>query len=210
MTLSQALRRDTRTLHRAVEASGMMSALLRGQIDMPGYVALQRNLHAIYAALEPALQRQARHRSISPLGCARFCRLEPLTADLVELHGAAWALDIPLAPAASAYADHLQAIERQQPALLAAHAYVRYLGDLSGGQLLRGIVARSLGLADGVGTRFFDFGDAATVQALAASFRRGLDELDLAPVSEADVVHEAQHAFALHAQLFEELDAAQR
>ena len=208
MTLAHALRTGTHSLHRSVEASGLMSALLRGQIDRAGYVIMQRNLHAIYAALEAALEQHSNHPALSPLGCARYRRLDALASDLLALQGPAWALDLALMPTAAAYAEHLHGLAREQPARLAAHAYVRYLGDLSGGQMLRSIVAGALKLGDGVGTSFFDFGDSATVQALAASFRAGLDALPLVAISTTALVQEAQFAFTLHARLFDELDAA--
>ena len=45
-----------------------MAALLHGRLDRRGYRLLLRNLEAIYAALESALQRHAAH----PAALARF------------------------------------------------------------------------------------------------------------------------------------------
>ena len=80
-----------RSLHRSVESSGLMSALLRGQIDRAGYVIMQRNLHSIYAALEAALEQHSNHPALSPLGCARYRRLDALASDLLALQDPAWA-----------------------------------------------------------------------------------------------------------------------
>lgn len=38
-----------------------------------------------------------------------------------------------------------------------AHAYVRYLGDLSGGQFIRRRIAKAYGLEDSAGVSFYDF-----------------------------------------------------
>lgn len=55
-----------------------------------------------------------------------------------------------------------QLASSDEPAPLLAHAYVRYLGDLSGGQVIRRRVAKSYGLdvdgdGDGRGTEFYAF-----------------------------------------------------
>ena len=48
-------------------------------------------------------------------------------------------------------------ISSQDPSTLLSHAYVRYLGDLSGGQVIRSRVSKAYGLEDGAGVSFFDF-----------------------------------------------------
>jgi len=58
------------------------------------------------------------------------------------------------------YTTHLQALsDSADPSLLLAHAYVRYVGDLSGGQVIRRHVAKAYGtdVASGEGVRFYDF-----------------------------------------------------
>jgi heme oxygenase (biliverdin-producing, ferredoxin) len=92
------------------------------------------------------------------------------------------------------------------PGLLVAHAYVRYLGDLSGGQIVRRIVAKSLHLSSDAGLRFYDFGDAAQAKALAQWFRQGLAAIKATAAEQAALCAEAQFAFTLHRGLFEELD----
>ena len=43
------------------------------------------------------------------------------------------------------------------PSRLLAHAYVRYLGDLSGGQFIRRRISKAYGLDDGAGVSFYEF-----------------------------------------------------
>jgi heme oxygenase (biliverdin-producing, ferredoxin) len=205
MSLSDRLRADTRELHTAAERAGIMPALLRGTLERARYTALLRNLHAIYAALEPALVRHAAHAEVAPLVFPALFRQAALAADLAALHGPAWADELPLQPAALRGVARLHELDAQQPALLVAHAYVRSLGDLSGGQMLRTLVARSYGLAGDAGTRFYDFGDAAAVNRHQQLFRAGLAALEAdAPRIDA-LVAEARWAFGLHAELFVEL-----
>ncbi len=204
-TLARQLRTDTRALHTEVERTGVMRLLLRDQLDRAGYCALLRNLHAIYAALEPALQRHASHLAVGPVVFETLFRAAPIAQDLRELHGADWADAIPLRRSSERYVARLHAIDENSPALLVAHAYLRTLGDLSGGQMLGKIVTRSLQLEPGQGTRFYDFGTPAEVAAHLQAFRAGLDTLPLGPGDQQAIVDEACRAFLLHAELFTEL-----
>lgn len=58
-SLALRLRSETRALHTSAERIAFMRTLLRGRMLLHAYVALRRNLHAIYAALEPALLHHA-------------------------------------------------------------------------------------------------------------------------------------------------------
>lgn len=63
------------------------------------------------------------------------------------------------APALSdflAHIHHLSTTPGWAPLLL-AHAYVRYLGDLSGGQIIGGRIRRAYNLKGNDGTAFYDF-----------------------------------------------------
>lgn len=203
--LAQRLRDGTQPLHSHTERAGIMPALLRGTLPALGFHQLQRNLHVVYAALEPALSDHAKHPALAPLHQPVLARCSALGHDLADLHGPDWASALPVLPAASAYADRLQQLASHDPAALAAHAYVRYLGDLAGGQALGRVVRRAYGLTGQAGTRFFDFGSAEQVKALAQQFRSGLDALPLTPAQVDALVQEAQWAFGQHARLFEAL-----
>ena len=63
-----------------------------------------------------------------------------------------------LTTAATAYVERLAWLDERDAPLLVAHSYVRYLGDLSGGQVLGRVVAGALRLGDGRGTAFYTFG----------------------------------------------------
>jgi heme oxygenase len=203
--LAERLRTATRDLHRQVERAGLMPALLRGQLPRQGYLLLLRNLHTVYQALEDGLDRHAAHPGLSPLGCAALRRLPALTLDLQQLHGDDWAQALPLTDAAADYAAHLHRLARTRPALLAAHAYVRYLGDLAGGQTVGRIVSQGLALPAGQGVAFYDFGAPERVRALAVGFRQALDHIAPDEAAVQALVDEACSAFERHRDLFEQL-----
>jgi heme oxygenase len=204
--LAARLRTATHELHRLVERAGLMPALLRGQLPMAGYLALLRNLQPIYAALESGLARHAAHPQLAPLPLAGLARAPALAADLESLHGPGWALDLTLCAAAQAYVGRLQQLADHQPALLAAHAYVRYLGDLNGGQVLARRVGQALRLSPGQGLAFYDFGPDEQAAAQARALRDGLDAIAPDEPAAQALVDEACAAFERHRELFEQLE----
>ena len=206
--LAERLKSETRTLHTAAERSVFMGELLRGRLERAAYGALLRNLHAVYAVLEPALERHAGHPAVAPIYLPPLWRTPALEHDLAALHGLRWAEELALQPAAAAYVDRLREIDRSQPDLLLAHAYVRYLGDLSGGQMLRQIVAKSFPHDGSAAVAFYDFGDALATQALTQAFRAGLAAVTVDDRQAEALVREARLSFGLHQRLFDELAAA--
>lgn len=208
--LAALLRQETHTLHKRVESSAFMKALLGGQVAKSAYVLLLRNLEPIYAELEEGLTRHASAPGIAPIAMQALFRLPNLHRDLQFLHGALWFEELPQLGACSAYVNHLQAIQIHSPERLMAHAYVRYLGDLSGGQMLRHIVVRSLKLTDANnGVDFYNFGESHDVAALVKTFRLGLNQIGAAADGHTGaLVEEALVAFELHVNLFHDLARA--
>jgi heme oxygenase len=197
--LPQRLKAATREAHAHAERSGVMGALLAGSVARADYIALLANLSAIYRALEPALERLAPRWP----GFGALARTAALEADL-RAFGAG---PTPLAPATLGYVERLDALRGASAHRLWAHVYVRYLGDLHGGQILADRVRHRFALPDG--TRFYDFGDAAQVQRLREGVRAQLASVRLDAAETDAVVAEAVWAFAAHCDLFEQIGPTQ-
>jgi heme oxygenase len=202
--LPERLRLGTRDLHVRSERSGVMAELLGRRMGCSGYCALLRNLHAIYAALEAGLTGSPHGSWLSDQDLAALRREAAIAADLDFLHGPDWRTGLTVVPAATQYVQRLQ----DAAPLLPAHAYVRYLGDLYGGQMLKRLIAQSLGLgpADAAAaTHFYGFGDEAQVQQLRASLRQALAGLPVNEELAQQLLAEARWSFEQHILLFEEL-----
>lgn len=207
LPLPQRLRDATHALHRQTEQAGLMPQLLAGRLARPQFVRMQRQLHALYTALEAALDLRGAESGVGDALRHALRRAPALAGDLHALHGDGWAA-LPLCPALHTYVQRLRVLAARGRTELLAHVYVRYLGDLHGGQILQARVARMLGLVPGAaGTGFYGFGDAAQVGALRQAVRDTLAEAPLTPAEADAVVAEACWGFAQHARLFEELAA---
>ena len=220
--LAQRLRDDTAHLHREAERSPFMAALLAGRCDHVAYCLLLQHLCPVYAALEDSLPRAAHHPWLRGFWSPALRRLPALQADLACLQDLQGMSDGGLAgavpPAVRSYATRIAAlvpaasttVSDTAAAQLLAHAYVRYLGDLSGGQILRRIVRHSLGLTGAAGTAFYDFGEPAQATALARQMREALQALPDSGAAADAAVSEARWCFDQHLRLFEALDTLTR
>jgi heme oxygenase len=208
LPLVERLKSGTAAMHRRVERGAFMSRLLHGEIERGTYLALLHNLRAIYGALEAALVRHAADPGVAPVVLPELFRCRALDLDLQVLSRAQAHIGPSLRPAAVQYVQRLGELDITTPALLVAHAYVRYLGDLNGGQALRRVVARGLSLQGSAGTMFYDFGDDAGRRQLIARFRNGLAAVEARTPDAQAIVAEAVGAFERHEALFEQLAVA--
>lgn len=205
---SRRLREDTRRSHTMAENTDFLRGFLRGVIDEHHYLRLLADLQHVYAAMESALDRAA---PICPAVAAVWFpglrRLAALERDLAFFSGLA--AETPPAPSAAArrYARRIEEINTHEPALLVAHAYTRYLGDLSGGQVLKSLLRRALRLSGEEGTAFYEFVELPDVAAAKRVFRSRLDVLPGAtPELHDRLVAEANHVFALNLAVFRSLE----
>jgi len=143
--LSQRLKAHTKGHHRRAERAGAIRAITGGTITPPVYRRYLRSLHPVYAALERRLATANGDGMLDPLTTSALARAPALESDLAALAGPGWRHELPEVPASGRY---VLAIESADLAGLMAHAYVRYLGDLNGGAVLRRMLKRALGLPD--------------------------------------------------------------
>lgn len=95
---------------------------------------------------------------------------------------------------------------RTHPELLVAHAYTRYLGDLSGGQVLKKIAQKAMALpSSGEGLAFFTFPNIDSPTKFKQLYRARMNTLEMTPEVKHRVTEEAKTAFLLNIELFEEL-----
>lgn len=187
---------STKTLHVEAERSGIIRDLLRGEASRAGYTLLQRNLLPAYEALEAGLDAHRASPLLGPLAAYRLDRAPALRADLAALCGGDFT-QLPLLPEGAAYAQRIADAAQGDGELLIAHAYTRYLGDLSGGQILKKLLAKRPGLAPNELT-FYDFPDHADLAALKGAYRHALDDAGARAAHPKAIVDEGSVAFQLN------------
>lgn len=203
--LAAKLRDGTAKSHSMAEGADFIKCFLQGVIDKPSYRKLAANFYFIYTALEAELTRHKDSPILSGLYTPELWRQKTLEQDLAYYYGADWRQQIQASEACKKYVKHIQEVSNNNPELLAAHAYTRYMGDLSGGQILKKIAKQAMGLKDNDGTAFYEFETIRNHGEFKKIYRAALDTLPVDDATQDRIVEEANFAFHLNMEMFQEL-----
>ena len=203
--LATKLRVGTKKAHTMAENVGFVKCFLKGVVEKNSYRKLVANLYFVYSAMEEEMDRHKNHPLVSKINFKELYRQRSLEKDLSYYYGGNWREQIQLTPAGEAYVQRIRQVSNQEPELLIAHSYTRYLGDLSGGQILKGIAQTAMNL-NGKGTAFYEFEDIPDENAFKNKYRQALDELPIDDATADRIVDEANAAFAMNMKMFEELE----
>jgi heme oxygenase len=172
---------------------GVFDRLFDGTLRLDDYTRWHAQQYFVYEAVEAAAERYADDPVAGPFVFPELARLPAIEADLAFLMGPTWRSGIEPLPATRAYVDRIEAAAAW-PGGYIAHAYTRYLGDLSGGQAF-GKAARGHYGFDGAGASFYDFPGIKSPKAFKEEYRARLDAVDLSEADRDRVVEEVLLAY---------------
>lgn len=204
--LATQLREGTQEAHTMAENVGFIKGFLQGVVEKASYRKLVGNFYFVYRAMEEAFDAQREHPVLGHLYFPELWRTHTLEQDLTYYYGSDWKTQVKMSPACAEYVDRINQIAADQPELLVAHAYTRYMGDLSGGQILKKIAKRAMSLEDGSGLAFYDFEQIPKAGAFKNKYRAAMDSLPIDDDTATAIVQEANDSFHLNMKMFKELE----
>jgi len=176
-----SLRELTNEKHKRAERSKLVHRMLKGAMtEKQYYEYLSNQLMAYYI-----LESYADYKKLFD-GIESIKRTTNISNDLRELEQKHGFETIMITDATKRYIDYIQDISADPDKLL-AHIYVRHMGDLSGGQIIKRYVP-------GSGT-YYDFSE--DVNVLKEKLRSKLNDL---------MAEEANKCFDMIYEMFEELE----
>ncbi|MCK7641860.1 biliverdin-producing heme oxygenase [Corynebacterium sp. P6145] len=211
LPLSKALKSSTADAHKSAEYSTFTQDLMAGKLTVADFIALQEQSWLFYRALENAARAVADDPIAAAIVDPALERVPSIEADLDALHGTTdWREKVTALPATEAYVASLNEIadDADAPGLI-AHHYVRYLGDLSGGQVIARMMQRHYGLGPEV-LSFYRFAGIPKVKPYKDSYRAALDSLPLEASDRERLLDEACAAFLFNFNLFADLGRTSR
>lgn len=200
--LAARLRRETRSIHRIVESTRIAKAFFRGTLNRRTYAEGLACLYPVYAAMEAHLAGLPPGHRMAPFFLPNVFRAQAILADL-RFYG------VPAEPLRRGASEHyharIQALAAQDSPLLVAHAYVRYMADVSGGVIAGKVAQRVLRLPSREGLAFLTFPEVVDPAIFRAHFRARLDAFSADAEECTRIVDEAKLAFAFNRELADEM-----
>ncbi|NP_001096609.1 heme oxygenase 2a isoform X1 [Danio rerio] len=205
--LSEVLAAGTKESHDKAENSPFVKDFLRGRIKRELFKLGTTALYYVYSAIEEEIEKVKDHAVFAPLYFpSELHRQEALAKDLAYFYGEDWESQISCSAATQPYVDRIHEVGRDDPVLLVAHAWTRYMGDLSGGQILKKVAQRALKLPPtGEGLNFYHFEGIHNPTAFKRLYRSRMNELEVDAETKAKLLDEANLAFKLNLDVFTEL-----
>ncbi|MCK1821896.1 biliverdin-producing heme oxygenase [Streptomyces sp. XM83C] len=205
-SFSTVIRTASREQHTEAETSTFMADLLGGRLGVDAYARYTEQLWFVYEALETGIEQLADDPVAGPFVRPELFRLPALERDLAHLRGPDWRAGLRALPATRAYAARVRECAERWPAGYVAHHYTRYLGDLSGGQVIRDKAERTWGFTRrGDGVRFYVFDEIPNPAAFKRHYRELLDGFRADELERQRVVTECKRAFELNTAVFRAL-----
>jgi len=187
--------------HHQAEGMGFSRALLSGSATPLQLAALIRALEPAYGRLEQLAPALTTRHAAGGIPWLQLRRHEALAQDVASL---AALPDTAASAAAASWLARLNDLALQAPHRLLAHVYVRYGGDLSGGQQLAEQANQILAAAGLPALRFWRF--ERPIPELRAALHDGFEALRLSEAEEQGLLEECEAAFLLTQRLLAELE----
>ncbi|KAI4832615.1 hypothetical protein KUCAC02_015577 [Chaenocephalus aceratus] len=204
--LSEQIKKVTMEIHTRAEKTELMMSFMRGQVTLAQYKLLLCSLYEVYQTLEEEMDRNSNHPGVAPIYFpTELARLDAIAKDLEYFYGRDWREKIVVPAATKRYCHRLRQIGKENPVFLVAHAYTRYLGDLSGGQVLGRIAQKSMGLKSSEGLSFFAFPGVSNPTLFKQLYRSRMNSVELTEEERNGMLEEGVRAFELNIQVFDDL-----
>ena len=203
-TFSKKIKKDTSKSHSMAENTGFVTNFLAGVVSKESYKQLIADFYFIYTALEEQVEKFKDDPFIAPIAFDELKRVPALEKDCEFYWGENWRNTISPTDACRNYVKRVKKINAK---FLVGHHYTRYLGDLSGGQILRNIANKSMNL-NGEGLAFYEFEGISNPGNFKNRYRTALDNL---PITWSDgelIINEANYAFKLNMDVFDEIGSS--
>jgi heme oxygenase len=208
LKLSKMVREGSDVLHKKAERRPFMRVFFRSQLTKDQYAEWLGRLSYVYAALEEVAEELKGDSQFARFFLPELFRSQRIDQDLKFFVGDDWRSRITPSPVTKEYADRIRWTGSSWKPGYIAHQWLRYLGSLSGGKVLKGLVQKAYSLPDDSdGLEFYKFPEVSDPMVFLKEYHEKMDTMGFDEETRAKIVDEANRAFQFNIDLTDELAA---
>ncbi|WP_300262613.1 biliverdin-producing heme oxygenase [Clostridium sp.] len=201
------IKNNSNDLHSVAEKTGFLKRLLEGKASTESYAEYLLNLYEVYKAIEINLEKYSDNKVVKEFATPEVYRAEVILKDLKFLLGENLNTIKPLA-STRAYVARINEISQNDPELLIAHAYTRYLADLFGGRTIYGMV-KDLYKIDEEGLNYYKYdtlSDGPEMKGFVMNYHNKLNNIELNEKMKEKFINEVANSYVYNIAISNELD----
>lgn len=205
MKFMMDIREKTSLLHSAAENTGYIKKLVDGEASVEGYAEYIYNLEKLYKAIEDALDKNENNTIVKPFVTKELYRSSLMRKDLEFLLGDKLS-SMKLLASTEACVAKIEELSKNNPELVIAYAYTRFLADLFGGRTFLSLLSTSYKLPSDA-LNYYQFPEINDLRGYVMKYHNMLAEIDLPDEMKLDFINEVNNAYIYNIAISNELNA---
>lgn len=199
-TFHERIKSQSDQAHQSAEQAQFIIDLMDGSLNQGAYLDYLAALKPVYERMEELLRERGRTGVLAHFDHRALDRSEKISADITWLEGAlSQSTSETRLPAITPY---MQALRGDlSDAQLLAHHYIRYLGDLSGGQAISRLVSRHYQIP-AEALNFYNFETLGDIVFYKNRYRDLLNLINFSSAEEEEFIDEVLKLYILNQNLF--------
>lgn len=195
------IRNTGKSLHDMAENTGFIKRLLLGDADKKSYGEYIYNLYYVYKAIEEGLEENSNNEIVKSFAIPEVYRAESIMKDFQYLLGE----KIEPLMSTKCFVNRIKEISKNNPELLIAHAYTRYLADLFGGRVIYGIVKNKYKIDD-AGLNYYIFDKIENLRTFVMNYHNKLNLMKLSDCLKEKFLNEVAVSYIYNISISNELE----
>lgn len=205
-TFMKDIKKNSDVLHDVAEKTGFLRDLLDGNITRESYSEYLFNLYEVYKTIEFNLEKYSDNEIVKEFAIKEVYRSEQIYRDLRFLLGEK-VKSMKMLASTKAYIERINELGRENPELLVAHAYTRYLADLFGGRTIYAMLKEAYKIEeDGLNYYVYDsLDEGESMRAFIMNYHNKLNNINLNEKLKEKFIDEVSNSYIYNIAISNEL-----
>lgn len=205
-TFIKDIKKNSDVLHDVAEKTGFLRDLLDGNITRESYSEYLFNLYEVYKTIEFNLEKYSDNEIVKEFAIKEVYRSEQIYRDLRFLLGEK-VKSMKMLASTKAYIERINELGRENPELLVAHAYTRYLADLFGGRTIYAMLKEAYKIEeDGLNYYVYDsLDEGESMRAFIMNYHNKLNNINLNEKLKEKFIDEVSNSYVYNIAISNEL-----